>query len=206
MSDDAETDTQLEPERADEDVKEEVPPGHEETSPKPRRARNGSPKPVPTPTPDDGLDELPFLREKPRAERALYVVRRALARAQVRAMMFEHASRIVAVDFGGTEVSPPKLLFRLPGAGSFPAEREDVHELEVELLGLAAKERSKVSRILSACVMVDPTDIDINRDLGGPLPRPPADEVLVCNAAYKTDGGSSRAVAAAAAAARQAGK
>jgi hypothetical protein len=173
---------------------------------KPRRPRNAPPQPPPAATVDDGLDELPFLREKPRAERALYVVRRALNRAQVRAMMLEHAARVVAVDFGGTEVSAPKLLFRVPGAGSFGAERDDVHELEVELLGLAAKERSKISRILGAAVLVVPEDVDVSRDLGGPLPRPPPDEVLVCNAAYKTDSGPSGAAAAAAAAARQAGR
>jgi hypothetical protein len=148
---------------------------------------------------DDALQqEMPWLRERTTATRSLQVVRRAINRAQAKALMLEHLSRAVAIDFRGTDFAPPRLLVRVPGGGAFAVEPDDVIDLELELLGLAASERSKIARILSAGVTVDPGDVDIGPGVAVSLPRPPDDESPVDNPEFRRASNAQDATAKAA--------
>jgi hypothetical protein len=149
----------------------------------------------------DDEEEIPPPKERPTATRSLRAVRRAISRAQTRAVMLEHLARVVAIDFRGTECEPPRLLLRVPGGGAFAVERDDVTDLENDLLDLAADERSKIVRISGAGVAVDPADVDIDRHLRGSILRPPHDENPVDNpehrraaAAYSADSKAARTV------------
>jgi hypothetical protein len=171
---------------------------HDEASPPNRNPAVTTTEPD-VPEQDGFQQEMPWLRERTTATRSLQVVRRAINRAQAKALMLEHLARVVAIDFRGTDFAPPRLLVRVPGGGPFAVEVDDVLELELELQSLAANERSKIARIQGAGVMVDPGDVDIGPGVAVSLPRPPQDESPVDNPEFRRASNAQDATARAAA-------
>jgi hypothetical protein len=126
---------------------------------------------------NDVFDEMPWLRpngSKPE-ERTYCAVARAILRGQTRALILEHAARVAGEDFRGSEVAPPRMLLTVPGGGPFPAELNDVCELEIDLMQMAAVERQKIARLMDCPVTVDPSDVDHPIPLRGAGTRLPQD-------------------------------
>lgn len=123
-------------------------------------------------------EELPWLRRGPQETRRLVEVTRAVQRAQTRALVFEFLASFAVDSFAGSDTRPPRFLLKIPGAGSFAADLQDVAPLAAELRELARNERVKVSRLVTANVLVDAADVDRPGPHRGPAaPVPPGEEV-----------------------------
>lgn len=113
--------------------------------------------------------------------RSFSVVARAVLRAQTRALVYEHLAAVAAAHFRGTDAKPPKLLLRVHGGGPYPAEIDDVNEIELELLAAAGTARRQIGRLLRAGVLADPADVDRESPRGQPRAPIPAGEAVVEN-------------------------
>lgn len=120
--------------------------------------------------------------------RSMSVVFRGIVRAQTRALVFERLAVVAGDLFRGNECRPPALLMKLPGGGAFPAELEDIIEIESELARMASSERIKIARLMASAVLAKADDVDPHEVSGEPyVPYVPAPdgELLVENPTAK---------------------
>lgn len=114
--------------------------------------------------------------------RSMSVVFRAIVRHQTRALMFERLAALAGDLFRDHEGRPPALLLKLPGGGPFPAELEDVCDLECELSRMASNERIKIAKLMSSDVLTKAGDVDPDEVSGEPyvpsVPTPDGELVV----------------------------
>ena len=141
-------------------------------------------------TSDPAPDSPPATGETTEAleTRSMSVVFRAIVRHQTRALMFERLAAVAGDLFRGNTGLPPALLLKLPGGGPFPAELEDVCELECELSRMASNERIKIAKLMSADVLTKAGDVDhdeVSEEPYVPCVPAPDGELVVENPSAK---------------------
>ena len=120
--------------------------------------------------------------------RSMSVVFRAIVRHQTRALVFERLAALAGDLFRDHEGRPPALLLKLPGGGPFPAELEDVCDLECELSRMASHERIKIAKLMSADVLTKAGDVDhdeVSEEPYVPCVPAPDGELVVENPSAK---------------------
>ncbi len=101
-------------------------------------------------------------------ESAFQDVLREVTRGQTRALMIEYLASRLVDDFAAHGSGKPKMLLRLPNTGAFPADLDDVFQLNNDLLGMAGKARARVRQLLRSRVAV-PTAPPIAGSFSSPL-------------------------------------
>lgn len=128
-------------------------------------------------SPSDGpTTTAPAAEERP--TRTLLVVARAIERCQTRALICEHLARTAISDFSGNETRPPRYSLKLPNAGAYAANKDDVVEIVTELYELASRARRKVATLIEAPVIIEPSQVEPEPENRGPfVPAPEGERV-----------------------------
>jgi hypothetical protein len=101
---------------------------------------------------------------------------RQVTRSQTRALILDHyASKLIA-DFAAHGEERPRMLLQLPDRGSFPADIDDVLELQNDLILLADQSRARSRQLLRARASI-PAE-PAGRRPAASLPSEPGEQVV----------------------------
>jgi hypothetical protein len=101
---------------------------------------------------DDGEDEGEEEEESLDIRRLL----REVTRSQTRALVFDHLATKLVADFAAHGEQQPRMLLQLPDRGSFPADLDDILELQNDLMLLADQARARGRQLLRANAALPP--------------------------------------------------